>query len=158
MYRINPLADENFRMKQIVRFFMYEAPGINSKTAAPSLSEESQKEVWNKLLNEIKIDTKDAIVCSRRKFKLPPEESKNAFFNKPFLYCQKGDKETEFESLLRHLRNALAHGNLFIKEMKRDTQVCLLDFDKHNNPTAKIVTNKATLKRWMNCIVSQQRK
>jgi len=60
----------------------------------------------------------------------------------------KNNNETKLRCLLRHTRNALAHGNFYYKPLPNDKKIFLTDFDSKNKLTAIIITNAASMLRW----------
>lgn len=57
-------------------------------------------------------------------------------------------KESDLECLLRHIRNAIAHGHVFIKHGGNYISICFEDLNKDKHITARILTNQAQLRRW----------
>ena len=57
-------------------------------------------------------------------------------------------KETDFECLLRHLRNSIAHGHVYIFHAGNHITVCFEDVNKDHNTTARILCTQADLKKW----------
>ena len=57
--------------------------------------------------------------------------------------------ETEFQALIRHLRNALAHGYVYVWKKRNGNFIFFKDFDtKKNKITAKILVSMTILECW----------
>lgn len=56
--------------------------------------------------------------------------------------------ETDLECLLRHLRNSIAHGHVFVVHGGNHITVCFEDVNEKNNLTARIVCCQADLIKW----------
>lgn len=150
-YLTSPMDDSIPKLRGLVDYFHYKAPGISSATAAPRIDDEKLADrLWHQMMKEAGLTDTNTFVCSRRRKKLSSEEMEMAVFSHRYVWCQKGDKERELDSVLRHLRNAMAHGHLYVKQLPRDTQICLLDYEsgRISKPSAKLVLNRATLERW----------
>ena len=57
--------------------------------------------------------------------------------------------ESEFESLIRHLRNMFAHGNMAIIDNKN---IIMYDVSEDGKITAKFVLTKTILEDWKACL------
>ena len=64
--------------------------------------------------------------------------------------CQINKREDELTSLLRHIRNAFAHGRIYIKRNKKGKEdyIMLEDLDKSKKLSARIVTTFKNLETW----------
>ncbi len=60
--------------------------------------------------------------------------------------------ETDLECLLRHLRNSLAHGHVYISHGGNYISVCFEDMNEKKHTTARILVNQAQLKKWKNTL------
>ena len=56
--------------------------------------------------------------------------------------------ETELASLLRHIRNAFAHGYLYVWRKRKGTYIVLVDFDSSMKNTAMIIVTDKILEDW----------
>lgn len=154
-YRISPFDDKCAKLRKVFDYFLYRAPGINSSLAAQMKEEVDQDRVTMELCDLARKGSKspEMRICNRNSFKLDLAASGTIDFSKPYIYCNKRNREEKLSCLLRHLRNALAHGNVFIKFLRNDTLICFQDFDvdrsKARRISALIVVNRASLERWM---------
>lgn len=151
-YRISPTGNNAVKLRKEVDFFLQLAPGIDSENAEPALEDGLAGEAYAEMCKLSNINEDNIFICDRRRRKFSRDDFKDVDFSQRMIYCHKKEKESELSSLLRHMRNALAHGNLFVKFFRNNTLVCLQDFCRDGKPSALIVTNKATLEKWRNCL------
>ena len=60
-----------------------------------------------------------------------------------------GNPETDFDCLLRHIRNSLAHGRVFVIHGGTSIKILLEDYDTKNKViTARIICNQSDLTKW----------
>ena len=57
-------------------------------------------------------------------------------------------RETDLECLLRHLRNAIAHGRVFVIHGGNFISVLFEDTNDKGNITARVICRQADLKKW----------
>ena len=153
-YRVSPLDNQAAKLRKVFDYFQYKAPEVDSCLAKTLKSDTDQKAVMRDLLSQAKVKSDRAFLCDRRSYKMGVDDLRMVDFSIPFIYCHKRSKEEPLACLLRHCRNALAHGNVFVKFLKNNTLICLQDFDvdrrtKKQAASALIVVNKASLERWM---------
>lgn len=69
------------------------------------------------------------------------------------LFSKGGKDETNLHAWLRHIRNSLAHGHLYI--YKKEEKVCfLVDYNSHN-ASAKIMVTSKILEGWKAILENQ---
>lgn len=62
------------------------------------------------------------------------------------IVCKKKDtKETEPQCLLRHLRNSIAHNNVYISNAGNRKYILFEDFNKNRKLTARILLSQTDL-------------
>lgn len=69
-----------------------------------------------------------------------------------FVCCLKLKNETELECILRHIRNSIAHSNVYFYQSNRKKYIIFDDYNTRENQTARILltqTNLATLKKYL---------
>ena len=155
-YRLVPTDRKAGPLRTIVDFFLYRAPGIDAATASRPISPEKVPALVQRIRNDAHVSIENYKVCSRHVYRLTSNEMAIADFSARFIYCHKRQKENEIQAILRHVRNALAHGNLFVKFLKKDTRIIFLDYDTDRTPSAKLIINKATLERWIKVLSDEQ--
>lgn len=156
-YRVSPSDDRCAKLRRFFDYFQYKAPGVDSPLASCIDEDVDQKSMVRELARLAKVKAEDIVICDRRTFRICLKTLEEIDFAKPYIYCHKRVSEGQLECLLRHCRNALAHGNVFVKFLKNDTRICLQDLDvdgrsKKKSASALIVINKASLERWMKLI------
>ena len=57
----------------------------------------------------------------------------------------KSKKETEYECILRHIRNAIAHSNVYIYQTGNRKYICFTDFNKTGKQSAMILLSQTDL-------------
>lgn len=147
-YRISPTGSKAFPLRNVVDYFPQRAPGINTGNAAQDVARDQADIVFDQLMQDAHINTELIVIGSHKKVDAHLASTTEVDFKIRCIYLVKSNSETKLHALLRHLRNAIAHGHFFVKFAKRDTLICLLDFDR-GRPTARVVVNKASMKRWM---------
>lgn len=145
-------------------FFQYQAPNISSYVSS-NLDREKHEELLCKLLKSWNKENYDFI---------PPNakiadalESKGLKGDIICNYCKRfickrkkkssktGHKETDLECLLRHLRNSLAHGRVFIIHGGNYISILFEDIDSDKKISARIICNRADLKKWRELIITE---
>ena len=69
-------------------------------------------------------------------------------FEDPFIFCVNYSKETQLHGLLRHMRNSLAHGYLYVWKKATGNYVFFVDKGENNRITAKIMVSMKILEKW----------
>lgn len=147
--RISPSGKESKRLRVVFDYFGQKAPGIDTANAAHELDPNDSETVLREIIECSSIEDSSIWFCDRRKKKMTSKELANVNIRESMIYCHKFQKETKLHSLLRHMRNSIAHGNTFALFKATNIWVCLQDFDRDGKPSACITTNRATLRRWM---------
>ena len=144
-------------LKQLFSYFLYRAPNIDS-LQSPYLPPDFHDDILEQMLKgnedyhfcEQNSNTEDELcwvslngsqVCVRCKRFMCKK------MNKP---SKRDDKrrETNLECLLRHLRNSIAHGHVYVNYSGHYTSVLLEDENEKHHITARIVCCQADLKKW----------
>lgn len=153
-YRISPSDNQCAKLRKVFDYFQYKAPDIDSPLSSHMDDRIDQKLLVEELVSMAKVKCGNVHICDRRSFKMELKELNLVDFSKPYIYCHKRTNEGHLTCILRHCRNALAHGNVFVKFLRNNTQICLQDLDVDRRTgkktaSALIVINKASLERWM---------
>ena len=135
----------------VAEYFMYYAPEIDSAQSAGGFSEEKSKKIFNKLMEKSGIKSNGIIQKQVRKGswkKVDLEKDELDFEYSRFL-CSKYTSETELRSILRHIRNALAHGHIYVwRKGKKGDFIFLLDMDNKKKISAKMMLSYKILEQW----------
>ncbi len=143
----------------ITRFFQYHAPCIDSAQSPGVFSDTDSNLILSEMLSSVGIKNTTRIMKSIK----PASWAKDDLdgfeidFETSKILCDKYNNETDLHALLRHIRNALAHGYLYVwrkrTKSSREDYFLLIDFDSNKHrPTAKLVLTMSILKRWKSII------
>lgn len=159
---IAPFECEIGDLRQLFSYFQHRAPNVDS-LKSPYLLPETHQSVLDEMLkgNELFVfcsqnaKTEDELakvafggsqVCIRcKRFLCKRMTSRNAKRDET-------RKETDLECLLRHMRNSIAHGHVFVYHSGNYISVLLEDQNDKGNTTARIVCCQADLKKWRNIL------
>ncbi len=139
--QIVPYEIFNKKLKQVFSYFQYRAPGVSSPHAC-RIHDDSKEMVYKDFITKRKIIS--VKFCTEIK-------ELNSYFEKYYLLgnevcykckrfvCKKNKKESDFDCLIRHLRNSIAHGRVSLLQ-QRGSFLYFEDRDKAGI-TAKIILN-----------------
>ena len=135
----------------IAKYFLYYAPCIDSAQSQGMLDEQQSIEILDQMLDSTQLKSKTRIL--KRIQKNSWEKSSLAGYCLDFedsrMLFDRYSKENELHALLRHIRNALAHGYLYVWRKKKNDYILLVDFDSgKKKETAKIMITTRTLDKW----------
>jgi hypothetical protein len=162
--RIIPFEVKDEKLKALFSFFLHRAPSISSSSATVKPDEELTQ-LWDDYLVEISIP-KDCIGIyasgyindsQLSKYSLAGPDEINRKANRIIGYKKdvkktKGRNELDCECVLRHLRNSIAHGNVFVEEKTNRKYILFDDYNENNHLTGRILlsmTNLIKLKKYM---------
>ena len=154
---IVPTDCEIGKLRSLFSYFQYKSPNIDS-IHSPLLEEAFHDDILQNIMkgnenyhfcahtsntdDELKkIALYGSSVCSKCK----------RFFCKRSGSRSKREpnrKESDLECLLRHLRNSIAHGHVYIAHGGNFISVCFEDINTDKKTTARIVCTQADLIRW----------
>ena len=159
--RVYLTTPENSGIKgfsKLVDYYQYHAPMIDSIHSADfELSEKEHDEIIARMLSEAKLKTRSKFLYRLQKnsLELMDLDGDELCLKCARMICSKMKGETDLASLLRHIRNSLAHGRLYVKKTKNQTFVLLEDFDKRSKRiSARILITNAILVRWKNLLTA----
>ena len=149
-----PFEVQDTVLKELFCYFLYRAPFI--KSAHKGFLEQGQCEDLLKKINEMangkiifcganaqiekwlpKVNLSDkelCLKCTRAICKRVPSSTR--------------EKESDLACFLRHIRNSIAHGNVFYRKSKQTSYMLFVDYNKTGNMSAKIVCSKDDLRQW----------
>lgn len=156
-----PFEDENEKIRLIFSFFLHKAPKIDSNLALKIDIDENK--IWNKYI-EKDWDNKNNKNNKNYKFYKSefPKESTLANYklaesstvtntDKGFVCLKKNKRkedkeyESDYRCFTRHLRNAIAHGHVYIVAQKNRKFLLFEDYNR-NKKTAIMLLTKDNLK------------
>ena len=146
-----PFEIEDVKLVRLFSFFLHSAPTIESATAIPmeaarldqnwmSFITSYPKESWLVIAPNctfgaylIKANLDGNAVVSRRK--------------KGFVCKRKTKDETDCEACLRHIRNAIAHNNVFVLNAGNRKFILFDDYNKDKKHNARLLFTQSDLQR-----------
>ncbi|MGN0562398.1 MAG: hypothetical protein ACI4K6_06285 [Candidatus Fimenecus sp.] len=163
------IADEKFNdadLFRIVKFFVFHSPCPNLSARGKSLHEYGWNNPWknpywlNKQLCQVSSSQK--LVFSSKTVKDIDSVLAEAdlLHNFPHNFereriCIYDNKSNQFMSIFYHIRNALAHGRLNMKDIHGSCIFVFEDVKKRGNElfvTARMIIKKETLLKWIDII------
>ena len=150
--RIVPFEIEDERLKTLFSFFLHRAPTIDSHCRG-EIPACGQDEIWNSFIEKLGVSTKEYQIyrtsgyitdknLTTYNLQLTSEVDRRT---KRFVSYIKTKDETELECLLRHLRNSVAHGNVFLFVKANRKYLIFDDFNTNNHLTARILLSQTDL-------------
>lgn len=149
---ILPFEIEDIKLIKLFSFYLHSAPTIESKSAA-QIDEQRLSDNWlnfkSKFPNNVLMFfsasySNDKFIKSLEKYKINDEAQVNR--KSKVSVCKKKDTiELECQCLLRHLRNSIAHDNIYLLNSGNRKYILFEDFNKKNNLTARILLSQADL-------------
>lgn len=155
--RVVPIRSGVRDFNELVEFYLYTAPLIDSVHSIGDIDEADQETMLLKILRNVSL--KNDVFLKRIKsnsFVIRGLAGEEIDFASPAMICHRMSKETELHALLRHIRNAIAHGYVSIFDKK---YVCFDDYDSEKNGgkhSARIVVTIDNLKTWKSIILKQR--
>ncbi len=152
---IVPFEDPPDNVRQLLSYFLYKAPDIES-THAKQISSDKHTIVFQQMMENRHF--KYQKFCNNKK--QMDKEIEKGFFDcssiclkcKRYICLKKSKKnkppETELDCFLRHIRNAIAHGNVYYKHAGNRVFLVFNDYNQAKNLSARIVCIKADLEYW----------
>ena len=129
---------------EVLKFYLYYAPNIDSCQSNGRIEGNNAVKILKKMLLQSNMQDKTKFLkkiqnASWGKLDFDTDEID---FEKPRMLCNKYSNEEDLSALLRHIRNALAHGYIYIWKKSSGKYILLIDFDKNKNKcTAKILVS-----------------
>ena len=149
--RIIPFEIDDKKLTRLFSFFLHSAPTIDSATAACIESSRLNRN-WNAFISEIP-NNNFAIIASNCTIERYIEKYKlndNATINrrsKGFVCKRKDKNEKDYECILRHIRNAIAHSNVYMNNAGNRKYIIFEDFNKSKNQSSIMLISQADLSK-----------
>lgn len=142
----------------VAKYFLYYAPNIDSAQSVGAIQGEIADDLFVNLINQTNLNSKCKVLR-----KIQPKSWSSLDFDVDeidFENCRmlfdKYSNETDLKALLRHLRNALAHGCIYVWKKKSGNYIFFVDLDSNKNRiTAKILVSMRILEQWKAMIENQ---
>ena len=152
---IIPFEIDDVVLQKLFSFFLHLAPTIDSKTAA-TIPEDRLIRNWAEYVASLKCESFVFLApnCSIEKHGLS-STSQISRKSKGFVCKRKDKNEAEHVCLLRHLRNSIAHNNVYLKNAGNRKYLLFEDFNQSKNQSARILLSQSDLKRLKNTIIKK---
>ena len=155
--RVLPFEVESEKLRRLFSFYLHSAPTIGSKSAA-QIDNDRLEMNWLCFRELFPNDTMIFFSSSYANDKFIKSFEKYNIHNDAQIgrrikasVCKKKDKEeTEYQCLLRHLRNSIAHDNVYLLNVGNRKYILFEDFNIQGNINARVLfsqTDLSTLKK-----------
>lgn len=157
--RIMPFEIDDEKMKSLFSFYLHKAPTIESKSSI-DFNSSMLDERWTNFKNSISnIKTKfvsysytlDDLLKRMVDYGLdeesPVNRKTNAFVCKKKKIKKGEAPETECECVLRHMRNSIAHSNVYLSNKSNRKYILFEDYNFNGKLTARILLSQTNLKK-----------
>lgn len=148
-----PIKSGIRELNNLVEFYLYRAPQIDSAHSCGRLKESLHDEIFKKLIRSASLKPEKTVKMLKSikstSFSIMDLDGPELTFGPPRMLCGMMKVETELSALLRHIRNSFAHGWIYVRKTKKGNHICLEDGEpKKNKLTARIVVTDKILKSW----------
>lgn len=147
---VMPFEISDSKIEALFSFFLHSAPTIESRTAL-RMSQDRLLENWKYFLDTNKMVPSIIYAESHRNLENSCEINGlgvNVEINrrtKGFVCIRKGKTESDYECVLRHIRNSIAHNNVFYCNAGNRKFVMFEDYNGKHKLTARILLSQTTL-------------
>lgn len=152
--KIAPFEIENTKLRRLFSFFLHTAPTIDSNLAS-KIDEDRLLNNWNNFVsnyanNKISLYSdsysSEKLIQQFEKHGLSDESKVSRKLNA--IVCKRKTKaETDYQCVLRHLRNSIAHCNLYISNSGNRKYILIEDYNKSGNITARMLLSQDFLNK-----------
>lgn len=138
----------------VAKYFMYYAPNIESCHSIGVIEGDQAINVIETIKSQINDKAKILKKIQPTSWKELDFDTDIVDFEYSRMLFDKMNNESELTALLRHLRNALAHGYIYVwSKQKKGNYILFVDYEKKkpNKPqkvTAKIMVSMTILQSW----------
>lgn len=150
--KIAPFEIEDIKLTRLFSFFLHSAPTIDSILAS-RIDEDRLLKNWNDFVSQFANGRISLYSDSYSSEKLIQQFEKYGLSDESTVSCRlkaivckrKNKAETEYQCVLRHLRNSIAHCNLYLSNAGNRKYILFEDYNKSGNITARILLSQADL-------------
>lgn len=131
---IVPFEIDDVKLTKLFSFFLHICPTIDSSTATMIELERLEKN-WERFISEFPKDNyvflapNGSIERCMEEYKLHNEANVNRH-SKGFICKRKNHLESDCECVLRHIRNSIAHSNVYMNNAGNRKYIIFEDFNK----------------------------
>lgn len=150
--KISPFEIDDIKLTRLFSFFLHSAPTIDSNLAS-RIDEDRLLSNWDNFVSQF---TKERILLYSDLYsseKLIQQFERHGLSDEAtvsrrlkVIVCKRKNKtETDYQCVLRHLRNSIAHCNLYLSNAGNRKYILFEDYNKRENITARILLSQADL-------------
>ena len=150
---ITPFDIDDQKLIKLFSFFLHTAPRISSNRAMP-IDDIRLMANWNIFITDFGNDAYQFVATTYPKSIASLYENYHLASTSELRHrargfvCRKNDKdELNVVCLLRHIRNAIAHGNVYYLNAGNRKFILFEDFNEKSKPTARILFSQTDLKK-----------
>lgn len=145
----------------LAEYFMLYAPNLDSAHSNGRIEGEAASQIFDEMIKKVNMQNSYKIIenltdASWKKYDLSNDVLD---FEQSRFTCKKLKNESNLQCLLRHIRNSLAHGYVYIwKKRNNRNYVFFVDYDstrKRNRISAKIMVSTTILDTWKAILENQ---
>ncbi len=146
-----PFEIEDVKLVKLFSFFLHSAPTIESATAI-SMEAARLDQNWMSFITSYPKESWLVIApnCTFGAYLIKAGLDGNAVVSrrkKGFVYKRKSKDETDCEACLRHIRNAIAHNNVFVLNAGNRKFILFDDYNKDKKHNARLLFTQSDLQR-----------
>lgn len=146
-----PFEIEDVKLVKLFSFFLHSAPTIESATAI-SMEAARLDQNWMSFITSYPKESWLVIApnCTFGAYMIKAGLDGNAVVSrrkKGFVYKRKSKDETDSEACLRHIRNAIAHNNVFLLNAGNRKFILFDDYNKDKKHNARLLFTQSDLQR-----------
>ncbi len=153
-----PFETKIANFTQVAKYFLYYAPNIDSAQSAGKIVGVTAETVYQSMITKAKLAGKCKIIKKVQPGVWKSNQLDNDVldFETARVTCDQYSKESKLDAILRHLRNALAHGYIYVWKKAKGNYVFLIDYDKNKEKvTAKMMLSMEILEHWKAILENQ---
>lgn len=150
--RIVPFDIDDDKLVSLFSFYLHKAPTIDSSCSGviPACGQDA---IWTSFITNLSLNKNDYHIYSSGSY-VTDKNLENydlemtSIINrkcKRFVGYKKEGENTELECLLRHLRNSIAHGNVYVLNKSNRKYIVFDDFNTKKHLTARILLGQTDL-------------
>lgn len=146
-----PFEIEDVKLVKLFSFFLHSAPTIESATAI-SMEAARLDQNWMSFITSYPKESWLVIApnCTFGAYMIKAGLDGNAVVSrrkKGFVYKRKSKDKTDCEACLRHIRNAIAHNNVFLLNAGNRKFILFDDYNKDKKHNARLLFTQSDLQR-----------
>ncbi|NLI64163.1 MAG: hypothetical protein GX367_05450 [Bacteroidales bacterium] len=157
---IVPFEIDDKELKTCFSYFLYKAPTIDSSHSTPDKRVEQK---WNVFIKDWKHEQYKFYASSS---KFPDQNildnygladiSKLHRLGRAFICKRKEAQESNYECVARHLRNSIAHGNVYMDKSANRIYLLFEDYNNRKSKTAMLLFSKKDLQNLMSKLTREK--